>query len=526
MKPKFHRIAEFSCGKLIMETSSDQKWMLKVGGDIVHYSFYSLLGVSTMIGFHIGTWSVVLPTLESDFGLDYAQIGDMISLAFIGAVIAMVSIPSFVPLMGSANSLFASNLTMCILLISLGLTSLANVYWTSIIVFVWGFVFVWLMASLNMQLALIETVINQAYFGRALGILAIGAALGSLLVGYLLDLSLSTWQVLLFVEGGYIALLSPLYPLLIPYEVETHINEIRLAKHMQRAHDRSTGNPDTQNRTRIPQNNTQTSQTFQTKNDYTTTSSYGSFPQTNNNPDILENNQLSNPENRLSDSTPNTPKLGKNRRSKLSLLIRDYVTHYLLIIIPFLVGYGEGTILYWAILFFENKFTFYTSNSSILSSLGYVAFQIGISSSRFLSDYLMDLFGRKMILTVSLIFACLGSLLVTFCAVINASVLTLIFAAIGFLLCGFGDGPSYPVSLSFLADLEGFESKDTLALGTGLFLCGLSLSPLIVGNILEYTSYAVVFAMQAGAFFIAVMLSLWAKDTHNVNGKNVAEALI
>lgn len=64
--------------------------------------------------------------------------------------------------------------------------------------------------------------------------------------------------------------------------------------------------------------------------------------------------------------------------------------------------------------------------------MGYVAFQIGIFLARFTSDYLIDRFDRKIVLTHS---SCVSWF--NLCAIIDVTI-------IGFLFCGFDNGSIYP----------------------------------------------------------------------------------
>ncbi|HAS58432.1 MAG TPA: MFS transporter, partial [Algoriphagus sp.] len=167
-------------------------------------------------------------------------------------------------------------------------------------------------------------------------------------------------------------------------------------------------------------------------------------------------------------------------------------------LIAFLGMMTEGCMFDWSGVYFKKVLV---ANPSLVS-LGYVAFMGTMASGRFISDRLVQRFGKVPVIRVSGLLIFLGLLL-------SVLIPTLPFATLGFFIVGFGVSSIIPVSYSIAGRSKQFAPSVALALVSTISFFGFLIGPPMIGFIADLFSLKISFALIAmNGLGIALLASI------------------
>lgn len=167
-------------------------------------------------------------------------------------------------------------------------------------------------------------------------------------------------------------------------------------------------------------------------------------------------------------------------------------------LIAFLGMMTEGCMFDWSGVYFKKVLV----ADPGLVSLGYVAFMGTMASGRFISDRLVQRFGKVPVIRVSGLLIFLGLLL-------SVLIPTLPFATLGFFIVGFGVSSIIPVSYSIAGRSKQFAPSVALALVSTISFFGFLIGPPMIGFIADLFSLKISFALIAmNGLGIALLASI------------------
>ncbi|APG86825.1 membrane protein (plasmid) [Sinorhizobium americanum CCGM7] len=176
-------------------------------------------------------------------------------------------------------------------------------------------------------------------------------------------------------------------------------------------------------------------------------------------------------------------------------------------LLPWLIGVmalfstiPEGAVLDWAALYLRGEL----GASIELSGFGFAAFSAAMAMMRFAGDQLRDMFGARN----TLCFCCLTA----FGGLATAGLAPdAMLAILGFAIAGVGISNMAPIAFSAAGNLPGLRPGIGLAVVTTMGYSGMLVAPALIGFIVEYSGFAVVFTCIPLLFIVVLVLS------HNAN---------
>ena len=154
-----------------------------------------------------------------------------------------------------------------------------------------------------------------------------------------------------------------------------------------------------------------------------------------------------------------------------------------LAIIAFCIMLGEGAIADWSTVYMTSSL----STGPALAGFGFAAFSAMMTLGRFNGDILVEKYGQNKVVTIGLVIAIGGLLLLFFNSVV--------FALIGFGLIGLGYSSIIPILFSKASQKEGVAPTKGLASVATFGYFGFLTGPVIIGWLAELTGITLSFGL-------------------------------
>lgn len=438
-------------------------------------------------GFLMGNWAGLIPTVQSDLGLNDGLLGDVLFAAAAGALFSMPVVPYCNRVFGSAITSLLGGLCLSLVFVIIGIsTYVGNIGVLTFGTFLLGFSIILMDASINSQASFFT--LRDAYpiFGRCHGLYSIGALVGSLIGASISSDGLSAvWEFTIIscvIFGGL--LFS--FPLLI-----NHTEENILSSKQERA---ITVHPDS-----LEHVSTAVQSPLNHDNDKAVT------------PPTVENHSNDNsPRDQTKSQQPSD-------RVILSLGMSLYELWLLLLLtgISFIAYFGEGAVGDWSAIYVRSGWDAPLS----ISTLGFALFQLATALCRLYSDRVLETVNKRTCIVVCGFVTGVGfalSCIAYFLQDANYD-LSLTVLYIGYLIAGIGCGPISAVIISIASSssdnprlINLSPTKMISLITTGAFL-GTVLGPPLMGNVSDGTgglqwSFLVVAALFATLSVLALAL--------------------
>eukprot|EP01033_Poteriospumella_lacustris_P008472 gene8472-6126_t len=353
-------------------------------------------------------------------------------------------------------------------------------------------------------------------FGRLQGTYSIGAIVGALISARLVDDGFEVWEILSFATLVYFPAIFTVVYFLFDHEEELIVNQVR-EKEKERLEALRQQRRATSGRSR--------------RNETADPNAVPMFPEDSESESEDEEGDDvdANAEERrsmLPQSPPSETQYGTVHNSNepeshhayaqfLSFLFSkpikphtDFRTLFILSLIILVINFAESAVTYFSEMYLE-----LWNVSETTAVMGFVAFQMGLATSRLLSDWIVFRVGRKHVMIIGNAVAGIGMGLVAVAGV-TLTTTTLVLAIIGFVTVGLFEGPLMPVLLGFASNLKGFQPGDAIPIVTAFGMMGLVIGPLVNGNIVDWFSYKSTFFIQALLMVIAAMMALLTKERY------------
>lgn len=496
--------------------SYQEELVKKIDESHVTNLYYILFLYNFLHGIILGNFSGLLSSIKSKFDLSTGQMGDALSTASIGAVIGLLFIPRLLVEQGSRVSAIYASIFFLFTYTMLTIATATNVYFGLFALICMGLGIVWMDSSLNTQAALMETMKGFPLFGRLQGTYSIGAIVGALISARLVDDGFEVWEILSLATLLYFPAIFTVVYFLFDHEEELIVNQVR-EKEKERLEALRQQRRATSGRSR--------------RNETADPNAAPMFPEdSESESEDEEGDEVdANAEERrsmLPHSPPPETQYGTVHNSNepeshhayaqfLSFLFSkpikphtDFRTLFILSLIILVINFAESAVTYFSEMYLE-----LWNVSETTAVMGFVAFQMGLATSRLLSDWIVFRVGRKHVMIIGNAVAGIGMGLVAV-AGITLTTTTLVLAIIGFVTVGLFEGPLMPVLLGFASNLKGFQPGDAIPIVTAFGMMGLVIGPLVNGNIVDWFSYKSTFFIQALLMVIAAMMALLTKERY------------
>jgi fucose permease len=171
---------------------------------------------------------------------------------------------------------------------------------------------------------------------------------------------------------------------------------------------------------------------------------------------------------------------------------------FFLALLAFIMMLAEGSMLDWSALFLVDKAGMMAKNAGI----GYTAFSIAMTISRFSGNLIILRIGRRWTMTAGALVAASGFLLATLFANPAGSVF-------GFVLIGFGAANLVPLVFS-LASESGGALGSNISFVSTFGYSGILTGPAVIGFIVHSKGFGVAFGGVACLVALVALLSLIA----------------
>jgi MFS family permease len=480
-------------------------------------------------GLILGNFSGLLSLVKSTFNLSTGELGDALSTASVGAVIGLLFVPRLLVQQGSRTAAFYAAIFFFFTYTIMIIAAATSKYLGFFAMICMGLGIVWMTSALNTQAALMETIIGFPLFGRLQGTYSIGAIVGAVISAQLVDQGWEVWEILGFSTIVYVPAIFIVVFFLLGRDEEILVNQVRelekdrleaLRKTRRSAgnstistvlNNVSTRNPTTTGETESDGEDSDYDSELENQNMLQTSSESSIRPRGNTSPTTQYGTVNQQQRADLNNSTTTTGAyiLGW-LFSKPPPPHADISTLFILGVIILLISFGESSVTYFSELYLEQW-----GVSETTAVMGFVAFQLGLAISRFLSDWVVMGMGRKVIMVGGNAIAGIGMGLVAV-AGITYTTTTLALAVSGFIVVGLFEGPMLPVLLSFASNLKGFQPGDSIPMVTVFGICGLVIGPLVNGNMVDGFSYKSTFFIQALLMVIAAILAMLTKERYKL----------
>lgn len=498
--------------------SYQEELVRKIDETHVRNLYYILFLYNFLHGLILGNFSGLLSSIKSKFDLTTGQLGDALSTASIGAVIGLLFIPRLLVEKGSRVSAIYASIFFLFTYTMLTIASATNIYFGLFALICMGLGIVWMDSSLNTQAALMETMKGFPLFGRLQGTYSIGAIVGALISARLVDDGFEVWEILSFATLLYFPAIFTVVYFLFDHQEELIVNQVR-EKEKERLET-------------LRQQRRAAGSSRSRRNETADPNAAPMFPEDSESESEDEEedaNVDANAEERRS-MLPQSPQpetqygTVHNREEQeshhayaqfLSFLFSkpikphtDFRTLFILSLIILVINFAESAVTYFSEMYLE-----LWNVSETTAVMGFVAFQMGLATSRLLSDWIVFRVGRKHVMIIGNSVAGIGMGLVAV-AGITLTTATLVLAIIGFVTVGLFEGPLMPVLLGFASNLKGFQPGDAIPIVTAFGMTGLVIGPLVNGNIVDWFSYKSTFFIQALLMVIAAVMALLTKERY------------
>jgi MFS family permease len=149
--------------------------------------------------FYYGNWFASIPVIETNRGISNGRLGDYISIAVIGAILAMWLVPIIHNLIGSAVTTFLSIIFLAIAFCVIGIIGSDYIFGIGFVLY--GFAINIMYASNNKQSGLLEKSTSRLSTGIFVASQSAGGILGGIIGGCIFDYtSLSVFYEMIIVS--------------------------------------------------------------------------------------------------------------------------------------------------------------------------------------------------------------------------------------------------------------------------------------------------------------------------------------
>lgn len=413
-------------------------------------------------GFLVGIWSDFNPQFEQDLNVTDATYGSAILFFYVGNVLATHMAALLIRNLGSRKSTL---LGAVIFGLSMPLVSLSKtIVLFTLSLFLFGYFEGIMDVSMNSCGVMTELVACKPLLGSYHGSYSIGAVIGNLIGNVLISKTTLISTTIFAIFGGTSVIFSCIaYRAMFSFEQEKGVNSV---------------NDNTNNDTNI------------TSIDCSAAAQYES---------ISSIEDL---------TTQDTTAMGNKKT------FCDYVKHRLSIppgvealsIIGFLASFGESSVVSWCNTYYHRNL----NSSTFTQGFGFIGFMICMATGRFLCDRLRLFFGRKRIIFVAGILACLGLLLsVSSPSIGRGRDIEISIATIGFSMTGLGLSTIIPTCFSSAGTLPDIHPGSAISVVAFCTYSGSIVSPYILGLISDAFNLRVAFFFDACLLIIITPLSTY-----------------
>eukprot|EP00597_Dinobryon_sp_UTEXLB2267_P002600 CAMPEP_0170063812 /NCGR_PEP_ID=MMETSP0019_2-20121128/4539_1 /TAXON_ID=98059 /ORGANISM="Dinobryon sp., Strain UTEXLB2267" /LENGTH=494 /DNA_ID=CAMNT_0010270335 /DNA_START=81 /DNA_END=1568 /DNA_ORIENTATION=+ len=476
----------------------------------------------------MGNWAALLPQVKDQVHISNAILGVSLIAAIFGAIVAIPVATYVSKNYGSGFSTICGTISALLLLPVIGFATNIGLLILAIVLLGFGLGFADI--SMNSQAVLCEKMNRSPTLGLFHGIYAMGALVGAICCGTLLDINfsileeialfciamiiptiiMSCWlfgmkEELLILQqsealiGGQ-SLLNPLH------SIEFNGSDSDASRHQSV----STAISDTLPHSRL--NSVEDTIAFVFRPD-----TQNEVEESHHSPSRASSGQTDWQKYDDDDDDDNeairfNKKKSKRRRPSRFIETTEMDPHMLTKIcaLCFIAYLGEGSIGDWSGIYLTDQ-----GASPLVCTLGFVGFQVFVALGRYYSDFLVMEVGRKKLLMLSGVVSSLGLAVVVLAPSVGSEVNVVVVAIVGFSLCGLGLSVVAPSAISLAGSEISSTTMDTSqAIGyvSSVGYVGVLVGPPLLGGfsvLLQGLRWS--FALDAAIVFIVTLVALLLK---------------
>lgn len=461
-------------------------------------AFLRIVPLYCLQSFFFGVWFAAIPSIETNRGISVSILGDYLSIAVIGALLAMPVAPYLVDYLGSRNTDMIGFFVVGCALIILSITAVSDAGFGFGMV-MYGFAIILIFSSTFAQAAVLEKSTHQLWMGVFSAAAGFGGMVGAICGGYGLEYTtMEVWEVVALLILAMFVTLAVLYPYLYSYEEECKVMkkdvdrrakaggglfEKLLCSWAESWEFGCTGEADLLG----PDG-------FRAETEAETEPILSSSL---NNDAIQSDTQLE-PTLQRSESEPEHD--------------RDWSSMVILCVIAGLSFFVEGSIGDWGGIYTQDRW----DCGSLIGVMGYIVEKFAIVLGGAFSDYLSThIISRFWLLQISIVLTSLGFFLAGIAKEMPINNTSLAMVIIGFGVAGGGLGLLIPTWYSISGKgIKGFSVSETGAIVMTIANTCWLIEPLGMGNLADATgSLAYAFHFEA-LLVLFILIPVWLLPRH------------
>eukprot|EP01038_Epipyxis_sp_PR26KG_P006331 gene6331-8717_t len=485
-----------------------------------------------LCGGTMGNFSVLLAEIKQQRHLNNGILGVILISGIAGAIVALPAVSYLAEKVGSGNALFVSAIIFVLTLPIIAVPGNIGIFVAGM--FCLGLSVACSDVTMNAQAVICEKMTRTPTLGLFHAMYAIGGICGALICGAMLQAQITPLYEVCIMSLIFFFPSCTFYYWLFSYKEEKFINsQSLLSDEYETARENKLSNEITTiDEATHPLKNgnidkyeiisPMISSSTQQYNDFQSNMIYHNLENNNTQKDGINNDQsISNNSNNNNESeewkvyaSPESRSKDYDKNDSIDHNSPDYSILFLLCLLGLLAYLGEGSVSDWCAIYLRDNL----NSSALVSSLGYVGFDVFVAIGRFYSDSIVVKIGRKRLLIASGAIGFVGFSIASLAPIAGPKV-DIALAIIGFSLAGVGLSSIAPTVISMAGSAKtGMNSTDAIACVSGVGYLGLLIGPPMLGGFsVIFNGIRWSYMMVAGFMAIVSFITLFIKFENTIS---------